>query len=343
MCASGNAAPEPFQVLPAAALPRCQTHMHWLVEGLWSQGGVGLLAGSPKLGKSWLGLDLAVSVASATACLGHFQVPRAGAVLVYMAEDAEHVVHERLQGLCRHRNIELRGLPLFFISEPRIRLDHAGDRERLIKTVQRVAPRLLVLDPLVRMHGADENDAGAVSSLLAHLRELQRRFELAIVLVHHVRKSGASAAHIGLSLRGSSDFHAWGDHNLYLRRAHKRLELWLEHRAAASPAEPFHLELVGQDSDTHLELQGSVAQDDDEGREPPSQPSPQTRVLTALEQHAEPVSLRELRGQTRMRTQTLCQVLAALTEAGRVNKNDLGYQLADADQAAFPWPVSTDQ
>ena len=342
MPARSDTGPEPFQVLPAAALSRCQPHMRWLVEGLWSQGGVGLLASLPKLGKSWLGLDLAVSVASATACLGHFQVPRAGAVLVYMAEDAEHVVQQRLLGLCRHRNIELQGLPLFFISEPRIRLDHRGDRERLIETVQRVAPRLLVLDPLVRMHGADENDAGAVSSLLAHLREMQRRFELAIVLIHHVRKSGASAAHIGLSLRGSGDFHAWGDHNLYLRRARKRLELWLEHRAAPSPAEPFHLALVGQDDDTHLELQQEAAQDDNASLEPPPRPSPQTRVLTALGQYREPVSLRELRGQTRMRTQTLCQVLSELTEAGRVSKNDLGYQLANPDQAAFPFPVSAD-
>lgn len=190
------------------------------------------------------------------------------------------------------------------------------------------------------MHGADENDAGAVSSLLAHLRELQRRFELAIVLVHHVRKSGASAAHIGLSLRGSGDFHAWGDHNLYLRRARKHLELWLEHRAAPSPAEPVHLALVGQDGQTHLEVQQEAAGDDHASQ--PARPSPQSRVLTALGQHREPVSLRALRGQTRMRTQTLCQVLSELSEAGCVSKSDLGYQLANPEQAVFPFPVSAD-
>ncbi len=334
---------EPFLVLPAAALPRCQPHMRWLVDGLWSRGGVGLLAGSPKSCKSWLGLDLAVSVASGTPCLGHFQVPRADPVLVYMAEDADHVVHERLQGLCRHRNVALKGLPLFFISEPRIRLDRASDRERLTTTVGRVAPRLLVLDPLVRMHAADENDAGAVSSLLAHLRELQRRFEVAILLVHHTRKSGASAAHIGLSMRGSGDFHAWGDHNLYLRRVRGQLELRLEHRAAPTPAEPFYLELDGDQGEAHLTLRRSAEESPAQPRpERAAQQPPEQRVLTALGRQSEPVSLRELRSQTKMRTQTLCQVLAELSKAGQVNRNGTGYTLSGTSQSPLPYPVSKD-
>jgi hypothetical protein len=265
-----------------------------------------------------------------------------------MAEDADHVVHERIEGICRQRNLALHGLPLFFITEPRIRLDHIKDRQRLTATVKRVVPRLLVLDPLVRMHGTDENDAGAVSALLAHLRELQRRFGLAIVLVHHTRKSGASAAHIGLSLRGSGDFHAWGDHNLYLRRVRGSVELRLEHRAMASPPDPYQLELVGDEGVTHLELQtpegrqrgGDRPADGRQGEQPA--PSPESRVINALGTQAQPISLRQLRSQTRMRTQTLCRVLAELAEAGRVLKNDDGYRLAedDEEQAAFPFPVS---
>lgn len=347
-----DAGPEPFRVLPAAALHRNLEHLRWLVEGLWSLGGVGLLGGPPKSCKSWLSLDLAISVASGTPCLGHFQVPNAGAVLVYMVEDAEHVVQERLQGICRHRKLTLHGLPLFFITEPRIRLDHPKDRQRLTAAVKRVVPRLLVLDPLVRMHGTDENDAGAVSALLAHLRELQRRFDLAIVLVHHTRKSGASSAHIGLSLRGSGDFHAWGDHNLYLRRVRGAVDLRLEHRATASPPDPYPLELVGDDGDTHLELNAHEGRERGEAgdraadrrQDQPPAPSPESRVISALGSQAEPIPLRELRSQTRMRTQTLCGVLAELSEAGRVLKNDAGYRLAEDEQvqAAFPFPVSPD-
>ena len=71
-------------------------------------------------------------------------------------------------------------------------LDHLDDRRRLQETVARIAPRLVVLDPLVRLHGVDENTVADVAPILGSLRDLQRRFETAVLLVHHARKSGAT-------------------------------------------------------------------------------------------------------------------------------------------------------
>ena len=50
----------------------------WLVEGLWSDQAVGILGGEPKCCKSFLALDLAVSVASGTLCPRRFAVRRTG-------------------------------------------------------------------------------------------------------------------------------------------------------------------------------------------------------------------------------------------------------------------------
>jgi len=58
------------------------------VEQLWGASSVGLIGGAPKCSKTWLGLDLALSVATGTPCLGHYAVPEPGPVLVYLAEDA---------------------------------------------------------------------------------------------------------------------------------------------------------------------------------------------------------------------------------------------------------------
>jgi len=41
----------------------------------------------------------------------------------------------------------------------------------------------------VRLHSLDENVAGQVAALLSYLRALQRKTGVAIVLVHHARKS----------------------------------------------------------------------------------------------------------------------------------------------------------
>src|ERR1700682_180501 len=72
----------------------------WLVQGLWSDQAVGILGGEPKCCKSFLALDLAVSVASGTPCLRRFVVQRTGPVLLFPAEDSLAVVRRRLEGMC---------------------------------------------------------------------------------------------------------------------------------------------------------------------------------------------------------------------------------------------------
>jgi hypothetical protein len=62
----------------------------------------------------------------------------------------------------------------------------------------------------VRLHRIDENASAEVAPLLDFLRGLQRRYQTAVVLVHHARK-GASHLRAGQALRGSSELHAWGD------------------------------------------------------------------------------------------------------------------------------------
>ncbi|MDE0060668.1 MAG: hypothetical protein OXI22_01260 [Defluviicoccus sp.] len=77
------------------------------------------------------------------------------------------------------------------------------------ETVERVGPRLVVLDPLVRLHGVDESTVDEIAPILGFPRDLQRRFETAVPPVPHVRKSGAERP--GEALRGSSELHARGD------------------------------------------------------------------------------------------------------------------------------------
>jgi len=177
----------------------------WLVKGLWSASAVGIIGGAPKSCKSFLALDLAVSVASGTACLGRFEVERPGPALVYLAEDPLVHVRDRVLQLCQHRGLALERLPLHVITAPSLRLDVEADRQALGQTLSAIKPRLLVLDPLVRLHTTlDENSSADISRLLGFLRELNRRHEVAIALVHHMAKR--SRRDPGQALRGSPTF-----------------------------------------------------------------------------------------------------------------------------------------
>ena len=293
----------------------------WLIESLWAERAVGILGGEPKCGKSLLALDLAVAVASATPCLRRFAVEKPGRVLLYAAEDALPVVRERLDGIARAASVDLRSLPLYVITAPTLRLDTATDRQRLEETVGAARPRLLVLDPFVRLHAVDENAAGEVAPLLGYLRHLERTHQTAVLLVHHVRK-GAGHLRPGQALRGSSELHAWGDSNLYLRRRGDTLHLSVEHRAAASPADifltlpaagrPLALEIVDQPAD----LDASAA------------PGPEQRVYDALAAASKPLALVALRQACRIRTSTLCAILNALAAEGTIRKTADGYTVA---------------
>ena len=165
-------------------------------------------------------------------------------------------------------------LDIAVIDVPVLRLDHRLDRERLLETVERVGPRLVVLDPLVRLHGVDENTVAEIAPILGFLRDLQRRLETAVLLVHHARKSGATRP--GQALRGSSELHAWGDSNLYLRRHDKQIVMTVEHRAAPG-LNDIEIELADDGRGPALRLRQAVADE--------AAPEPETaeqRIVRAL-------------------------------------------------------------
>lgn len=251
---------DPLTVRRIAEIPENAPARRWLVEDLWGRGAVGIVGGAPKSCKSWLGLDIALSVASGTPCLGRFPVERAGPALVYLAEDAAPMVRERILGICEHRRLDIETLDLHLIDSPSLRLDLRSDRTRLADAVERLGPSLLLLDPLVRLHRADENSSADVSALLGFLRELQRRFDTAVVLVHHMSKK--HRAQLGQALRGSGDLHAFGDCNAYLVTKSDKLQLVVEHRFAPA-TDPIPLTLVSDDdgTKTHLEVAKHAACD----------------------------------------------------------------------------------
>jgi len=312
--------PSGEQVLPVvrvAELPSDELAERWLVEELWCAHAVGVIGGAPKCAKTWLGLDMALSVATGTPCLGRYAVPEPGPVLVYLAEDALRAVRERIEGMARHRGLDLEVVRIHVITAPVLRLDHKRDRTRLWETVRRLRPRLLVLDPLVRLHGIDENHAGDVAELLAYIRSLQREFGLSVLLVHHTRKNAADGVAAGQGLRGSGDIHAFGDSNLYLRRAEQRLILSSEHRAARAAA-PVHLELVATDAGTtHLEV--IAVPDDQNGHDLGEQ------VLNLLAQ-GEVLTRTQLRDTLAVNNDRLGKVLESLERAGRINRSAGGWR-----------------
>lgn len=301
----------------------------WLIEHLWSANGVGIVGGTPKTGKTWFTLELAVSVASGKPALSRFEVPNPGPVVVFPAEDDPRAVRDRVAGLAKNKGIVLDGLPLHLITAKTLRLDEDSDRRGLAAMLDRIRPKLVVLDPLVRLHGGDENHLGHIAELLGYMRGLQREFGCAILLTHHIAKRrSAKGAQMGQALRGSGELHAWGDSNIYLTRTEEGLvRVQLEHRAAAS-LDPLHVQLKTVGESTYLELIEGVTEDDSpvtperrtvESRRISAQRQSsrsmvplRDRVLAALSAMGEPMSQADIRDVVRGRNQVLTEELRKL-------------------------------
>lgn len=307
----------PLPVVRVADIVTEQTRERWLIEKLWGASAVGVIGGAPKCSKTWLALDMSLSVATGTACLDRYEVPQPGPVLLYLAEDSLAIVRERVEGIARHRGLDLAAIPIHVITTPVLRLDREPHRGQLRETARQLRPRLLLLDPLVRLHGIDENHAGEVAELLAYFRALQRELDLSVVLVHHTRKNAPGGAAAGQGLRGSSDIHAFGDSNLYLRRTANRLMLSSEHRAAAA-TQPVYLELVATDeATTHLEVVGDVR-----GQQ---RRDLRTQVLELLAEN-QVLTRAKLRETLSVKNERLGEALESLQQAGRISRTPTGWQ-----------------
>lgn len=152
--------------------------------------GLTLFAGKPKLGKSWLMLDVADAVARGGLTLGG-KPCRGGDVLYAALEDTDRRLASRMgritaPGQAWPERLEFR------IDLPRL---DAGGMEALRDWIDEAdAPRLIILDTLAMVRGAGRASDGAYEAdyqAVSALKALAEEKRLAIVLVHHVRKMDA--------------------------------------------------------------------------------------------------------------------------------------------------------
>lgn len=307
----------------------------WLIEQLWLREAVGIVGGPPKLLKTWLALEMAVSVALRSPCLGAFPVHASGPVLLFAAEDSQAKLRSRLEALARNHGSSLEQIDIQVITIDTLRLDRPTDQERLAATVMLYKPVLLVLEPLVRLHSLDENQSGPMAALLGYFRALQRKAGTAIVIVRHARKNTSSSAGAGYTLRGSGDLYAWVDSFVCVQRRRDRVVLLAEHRSAPGLG-PLPIELSPSSAPDQVPYLRVSAEDADDASGPDLLPN---RILKLLECSAAPVTTDAIRSSLRVRKQRVVDTLRVLCEEGLIERDGNRYaRRRPEDQLASSGP-----
>jgi hypothetical protein len=222
----------------------------WTVEGVWSHEAHGLIVGEPKTYKSLIATDLAVSVASGTKFLGHFETPEMGPVIIIQEENPAWLFRDRLEKIQHSRGLQgsasMNGnhltvqtpqeLPIYLMNNRGFNLGDEDHLEWLDQTIQKFSPKLLILDPIYLMTpGLDESSARDIVPVLKRLLTLKQEHNVGILIVHHFNKPrDEETRSSGNRISGTGAFYRWFESALYLEKLKHpgTVKVSAEHRGA---------------------------------------------------------------------------------------------------------------
>lgn len=249
--------------MAAATPPR------WLVRDMLVRGNVGFIGGEPKARKSWVALDLAMSIAASSSAhqvdfLGQFRVEKPGPVLYFVLEDGAYMVKNRIKqvwaGKTKYDGTRLvadgRGgvevsplngrveAHLAIVSDCVVNFSDQTSMDSIHQVIREGYPMadgsktpyaLVIFDTFMRsVGGSDINSMGEMMNIiLAPLTKLAKRNDTTILLVHHFNKSQREGeTRGGTRLLGSQALHAWAEDSLYLTAGDHGFTLELESKTA---------------------------------------------------------------------------------------------------------------
>lgn len=213
----------------------------WAIDGWWTMGSHGIVAGLPKSFKSLVTTDMAIALASETPFLGQFEInPRAvGPVLVVQQENSLALVRDRLLKISHSRGLQTGtasldphsigfrsppSIPVYFYNDFGFTMTVEEDRESIEETIQQNNIRTVIFDPLYLMiGGADENQGREIRPVLQWLLRIRNYYNCAVVVVHHWGKGALDRKGTGgIKMMGSTYLYGWLEAALYLEaKRHK--------------------------------------------------------------------------------------------------------------------------
>ncbi len=206
----------------ADILSRPAKPMQWTISGIIPEKSVFSISAEPKAAKTWAEIEIALAVANAVPAFGEFQVSEAGEVALFMAEDSEQSMRTRLAALAVGKGLDPQKATGRIHIQCRGHIDLQDDADvcAVIAAVRMLprAPKLVALDPLRDIHGAEENDSGAMAHVMAQLRAIRDLLDCTVLFVHHSAKSSPdkSSRRAGQMMRGSSAIHGAVDGGFYM-------------------------------------------------------------------------------------------------------------------------------
>ena len=197
--ADGNVI-EPFETLDQDAV-WSMPPVEFLIDQLLPEKAFTMMYGSPGSGKSFLAIDMALSVANGVPWQGY--ETKRGAVL-YIAGEGVGGFGQRWKAWSKHKGMDK--TPDMHVLPVAVNFMDEEEITRLLYTIDRLDKQfsMVVVDTVHRsMHGAEENSASEMARFIDACDTIQRHTGGTMLAVHHSGKNSAQGARGSNSLLGA--------------------------------------------------------------------------------------------------------------------------------------------
>ncbi len=178
-----------YECINARELVSRKYEMVYLIENALAQDQPCVIAGPEKCFKTCLSVDMAISLASGTPFLGHFNVPQAVPVLIISGESWIGVLHDKVLQICKARGIEVPANLHFKVDAGMPQFMSKVQMQTLANTIQHYGAKVTIIDPLYHCtEGIEHNDAGDMGVALKRVNDTCLLAGSTFVLNAHFRK-----------------------------------------------------------------------------------------------------------------------------------------------------------
>jgi len=248
---------------------------HGLVETSWQitdwlpASTVGLFVAPPASYKTWLFLHIAYCVSTGKKLFDKFEVQNPGPVLIVQQEDPIPLLMARL---CTIMNMgetkEKDGVhrvpmppippPVYFHTERLLNFQDKKSVEGLEAAVERIRPKLVLIDPLYSVVGMKDFMAEGAQDMMC-LKTLRDKYRTSFLIAHHtVKRSGSDTGRE--NLWGSQFLNAWLETGWQLRKSDddENSVILRRHFKSSPPIQPVRLKMNITDYHFNVEIDDSA-------------------------------------------------------------------------------------
>lgn len=174
----------------------------WLVQDWLPDKSITFLVSPPESYKTWILLDLAVSISTGLPFLGQARVNKTGPAMIIQQEDSHGGLTERLaliaeqkMGMAANLGNEawqipcIPDLPIYIHPSRMLRFDNDKVLKELEEQIKTIKPRVVLIDPLYSTTSGVDNYMADLANQMMILKTWRDKYGCSFVLAHHSKKN----------------------------------------------------------------------------------------------------------------------------------------------------------